>query len=271
MIETKLKILGLKDDEIKTLLFLLTEGPAGAGTIAKKLQLGRPSLYGYLKNLIEKGLVTQSTKNGIKIFSPAPQDTFDLVFENRIQKLKEAKHKIADLFEDLQNKKNWSRPKLQIFEGKEEMRNLAKDFLLYRNTHTQSYWPIKSMIKVLGEEFFRDFNIERVKRNIWVDAIWPENEIINIDTHPFMGAGEEFLREIRKAPSGIHFSMGYWIYENKVAFISSEKSNFGFIVENEEFAQMLRSQFNILWQLSKKQKQSSKEASRAFEKMLKGN
>ncbi len=271
MLKEKIKILGLKDDEVRTFLFLVENGPAIVGVLAKKLNVGRPSLYGYLKNLVALGLVTQSEKNGIKLFSPANPDKIEYVFDKKIQDLTSAKSNINNLFNDLKSKNGWQSPKFQIFEGKEEMRNLAKDFLIYRNTHTQSYWPIKSMIKVLGEEFFRDFNIERVKRNIWVDAIWPENEIINIDTHPFMGAGEEFLREIRKAPSGIHFSMGYWIYENKVAFISSEKSNFGFIVENEEFAQMLRSQFNILWQLSKKQKQSSKEASRAFEKMLKGN
>jgi hypothetical protein len=46
--------------------------------------------------------------------------------------------------------------------------------------------------------------------------------------------------------------MGYWIYENKVAFISSTKEAFGFIVESKEFVEMLSSQFELVWKASKK-------------------
>jgi len=63
--------------------------------------------------------------------------------------------------------------------------------------------------------------------------------------------------------------MGYWIYENKVAFISSKKSNFGFIIENEEYTNMLRSQFKILWQMSKKIKVSEKDSKKYFNEMTK--
>jgi hypothetical protein len=147
------------------------------------------------------------------------------------------------------------------------MRNLAKDFLLYQNTETQSYWPIKAMIEVLGEDFFREFNISRIKRNIWVNAIWPEKQKIDMKKYPFMGAGEEFLREVRIAPVHIDFSLGYWIYENKVAFISSKKSNFGFIIENKEFTDMLRSQFNMMWKASRTVKVSKAESKKLFEKI----
>lgn len=45
--------------------------------------------------------------------------------------------------------------------------------------------------------------------------------------------------------------MGYWIYGNKVAFISSRKESFGFIIESAELATMLRTQFEVLWKASK--------------------
>lgn len=249
--EDKLKILGLKDDESKTLFFLLREGPHPAGAIAKHLNIKRPSLYVYLKNLLASGLITQSTKNGIKIFSPITKEAFELIFDQRIIEIKNTKETFFNTIEEIKKNKTWEKPKIQIFEGPEEMRNLARDFLLYRDIETQSYWPIKSMIEVLGVDFFKDFNQERIKRNIWVNAIWPENQKVSNDKYPFMGAGEEFLREIRIAPKEIDFSMGYWIYENKVAFISSKKSNFGFIIENIELADMLRSQFEAIWQISK--------------------
>ena len=54
------------------------------------------------------------------------------------------------------------------------------------------------------------------------------------------------------APKEVAFSMGYWIYENKVVFISSKKECFGFIIESQEFAEMMSSQHEEIWKISKK-------------------
>ena len=73
----------------------------------------------------------------------------------------------------------------------------------------------------------------------------------DIKKHPYLGVGEEFKREIRVAPREVSFSMGYWMYGNKAAFISSRKESWGFIIESAEFTEMLRTQFEVLWKLSK--------------------
>ncbi|MCH2228689.1 MAG: hypothetical protein MK033_13040 [Candidatus Caenarcaniphilales bacterium] len=83
-------------------------------------------------------------------------------------------------------------------------------------------------------------------------AIWPKLKKVNFKTHPYLGHGKDFLREIRIAPNNIDFSMGYWIYNNKVSFISSRKESFGFIIESTELAHMMLAQFNILWETSAK-------------------
>jgi len=89
-----------------------------------------------------------------------------------------------------------------------------------------------------------------------------------MEKYPFMGSGKEFFREIRIAPKNVEFSMGYWIYENKVVFISSRKSNFGFIVESEEFVEMLRSQWQVVWQMSKPLKVSTQKSQKLYENMM---
>ena len=63
MIDKTLEKLGLKDEEIKTFLYLLENGEQTAGALAKKTGLSRPSLYGFLKKLKESGLVVESQKN----------------------------------------------------------------------------------------------------------------------------------------------------------------------------------------------------------------
>ena len=270
MLNKELENIGLKNEEIKTFIFLLENPNQTVGAIAKKTGLTRPSVYGFLKNLQEKGLVRQSQKTGVKVFAPSPQERIAMVFDDRMKEIAQTKKAVQEAFAVIQKGNNpTSAPRLQIFEGKKEMQHQTKDMLLHRDIEVQSYWPIKKMIEVLGEDFFREFNRERVKRNIYINVVWPKKQTVDMKKHPYMGAGGDFLREIRIAPEEIDFSMGYWIYENKVSIVSSQKSNFGFIIENQEFADMLASQFKVMWKLSKKMDVSEKESEQLFKEMQK--
>lgn len=270
MLDQKLINLGIKEDEIKIFLFLLENGEQTAGKIAVKTGLSRPSIYGFLKNLQEKGLVNQSQKDGIKTFSASSQERIEMVLDEKIKEINDTKGLIQKTFLEIQKGLSaTSVPRFQIFEGKKEVQNILRDILLYKNIEAKAYIPIKLVIEVFGEDFFKQFNIERVKRNIYIDVIWPEKHIVDMEEFPYMGTGEPFLREIRIAPEGIDFSMGYWIYENKVACISSPKDNFGFILESKEFADMVASQFKVIWEISKKIEIEDKDSERLFKEMNK--
>ena len=65
-------------------------------------------------------------------------------------------------------------------------------------------------------------------------------------------ANENLKREVRLAPAGIDFSLGYSVYGQTVRFISSSQENFGFLVESSELAEMMKSQFGVIWDQSKK-------------------
>lgn len=67
-----------------------------------------------------------------------------------------------------------------------------------------------------------------------------------IKTHPYLGVGEKFKREIRTAPPEVNLTMRYWIYGNKIAFLSSRKESFGYIIDSSELAEMLLSQFEMV-------------------------
>ena len=259
MIDKDLEKFGLRSEEIKTFLFLIENGSQPVGKMAKKTGVSRPSIYGFLKKLQDKGLIIESQKDGLKSFSVSPEEKINMVLDEQIKEIEETKATLKKAFKEIQRGNvPIIGPRLQLFEGKKELQFILKDMLLYKNMETKAYWPIKSMIEVLGEDFFKQFNKERIKHNIYTRAIWPEKQVVDIKKHPYLGVSEDFLREIRMAPKEIDFSMGYWIYENKVAFISSKKETFGFILEGKEFAQMLSSQFEIIWRLSKEIKVNPK-------------
>lgn len=251
VIDKTLEKLGLRDEEIKTFLFLLENGEQTAGNLAKKTGLSRPSLYGFLKKLQSNGLVVESLKDGVKTFLAVSKEKIEALLDQRIEELSKSKSDIEKLFATMQTDKVTTSPRFQFFEGKDGVQYVLRDILLYRDIKTRSYWPIKAIIDLVSGDFFSQLNKERIKRRIYVQAIWPENQKVDIKEHPYMGSSEKFFREIRMAPKDIDFSMGYWIYENKVAFVSSKKECFGFIVESKEFAEMMTSQHEAIWKLSK--------------------
>jgi hypothetical protein len=143
-----------------------------------------------------------------------------------------------------------AKPKLQLFEGKQELQQMMKDLLLYRDIVVRALWPIETINKLLTAEFMAEFHKKRAERNITLNVIWPAGQLLEIKKHSFLKDATQ-KRQARYAPVGIDFPLGYSIYGNTVRFISSSRENFGFLVESAELSTMMKSQWEIIWKLSK--------------------
>jgi HTH-type transcriptional regulator, sugar sensing transcriptional regulator len=217
------------------------------------MSIPRSSLYGFLYNLAASGLVVQTKVHDTKMWQAVSPEKISAVFDKKMSDFEIAKSQFEKILATLKNKysKDIITPRFLYFEGVEGLKNIFRDGLMYRDIATQSFWPIKDMLDSLGPEFFIGFNKKRIQRGIRLQIIWPENERVSFERYPFLGVGKKHLRDIRISPKGISCTMGYWAYENKVAFISSKKESFGFIVESRELRQMMKTQFDILWKMSK--------------------
>ncbi len=254
MLESVFASLGLEAEESKVYTFLLETGPITAGAIARKLGVPRSSVYGFLKELQKHNLVVESQRRGVKIFSAENPEKINLLFRQKQESLAKSQDLFKSLIPSLSSKKSTRllKPKIQIFEGKEGLQAALKDMLLYYDMETQALWPIKAMVEILSPDFFRYLNKERIKNNLFTRAIWPLSQTVDIANHPYLGVGEKFKREIRLAPKNMDFSMGYWIYGNRIVFISSVNESFGFIIESAELAETMKAQFELIWNQSTK-------------------
>jgi HTH-type transcriptional regulator, sugar sensing transcriptional regulator len=255
-IKTLLKQFDCNEDEISIFGTLLNSGEQTVASIAKNTSTKRTTVYGIITRLLQKNLIEEIHKNSVKTYRTIDKEKLKKNLDNKIDNLKNIKDNVDILMTSLSGTKTM-KPELKFFEGKEGVQFVLNDLIIRKNIETETFWPIEKMLKILGKDYFKFLNRERIKRNIYTRAIWPEKQIIDTKTHPYMGSGEEFLREIRIAPKQIDFSMGYWIYENNVAFISSEKEVYAFIIKSEEFADMLRKQWELVWSLSKPLKQKA--------------
>jgi hypothetical protein len=82
------------------------------------------------------------------------------------------------------------------------------------------------------------------------------------DVHPFWSNSQADLRILRYAPENFRFSMTTYVYDDKVALISSRKENFAMTIESAEFAAMQTGLFETLWAVSHPAASTEKRASR---------
>lgn len=250
-IKELLSLFDLREIEIELYEKLFYGGMMSASELAKQANISRTSVYDLLERLIKAGLVAESLKSGMKMFLVQPPEKINLLLEEKEKAIVSAKDKIEDLKKDYDNNHKLIKPRLQIFEGRDELQQMMKDMLLYHDITVRAFWPLKNMIILLGPKFYAKFHEQRAARNIKIQVIWPKDQVSLIKQFPFLTAKPEFKREMRIAPVDIDFSLGYAIYGNTVRFISSSKENFGFLVESSELAEMMKSQFTIIWQQSK--------------------
>jgi DNA-binding transcriptional ArsR family regulator len=248
-----LQLLQLRPDEVRIYCAIVEGGPQTARALSRSLGLVRTSLYGTLQRLQALGLLTASRQRGVSLFAAQDPDAIGLLLEERRVALERGQQAYASLLPQLraQRASQLLRPTFHLIEGEEGMRAILKDMLLYRDLRTEAFWPIRQMLDVLSPAFFRYLNQLRVENHLYTRAIWPQSQAVDIVRYPYLGTGEAFQREIRLAPEGVDCTMGYWIYGQKVVFLSSRKEAFGFTVESAELVGMMRAQFEVLWQQSK--------------------
>lgn len=253
MIEKILLQLDLNEEEIRIYLSLLEYGGDTAGNISKKTGLKRSTLYGVLQKMTGKGAIKRTLKHGVRYFSAESPETLYTQFSKKLGYLQQAQsdfHNLLPQLNQLSKEKNF-KPQVEIFDGINAVQNIMQDVLLYRDLEIFTLWPIKPMIDMLSSEYFRWHNTQRIENNLFIKAIWPNTQAVSIEEHPYMGHGGKHLREIRVIDGEINAQMGYWIYGNKIMFLSSHREAFGFIIESADMVQLQKDQWQILWDKSK--------------------
>jgi len=224
MLDTIFVNFGLKREHSDAYLALLENGIMPAGNLVKHLNIPRTTLYGLLNDLAQNGLVLQSEKNNIKLWQAVAPEIIKTILNDKINALENTRTGFESMLESLKKsqKMDFVSPKFHYYEGVEEMKMMLKDVLLYNDLKTELCWPVKDIIKIVGEEFLNEFNKKRIRGNVYIKVIWPLDKSGDIEKDIFLAPGKEVKREVRIAPDGIDFSMGYWAYGNKVMFMSSK-------------------------------------------------
>jgi HTH-type transcriptional regulator, sugar sensing transcriptional regulator len=247
-IKSVLTDIGIVPAAQEVYIALLEEGDATARVVAHRTGITRTSVYDHIKTLSAYGLVTERLIEGAATFAISDVRRLSALLDDRIDRLASRKQALEKNLASLIRKSASVQPKIRYFEGEEGAKQLLKDILWYDDIPLSLYWPYEQMLNLLGAKFLLWFNERRLARNIPIKTIWAAEK--SKKTASIFDDGADVERRYlsqKNAPT-----MGYVIYDRKVAFISSGKESFGFIVESEEFTALQRMQFETLWAVARK-------------------
>lgn len=255
MIKKVLKEIGISEMESNTLILLLSE-PEGLSVLrlSKKLNLPRTTIYGHIESLTKKSLVKKGVTERGAVFYAENTETISSLFDEKKKNIDEAKKEFEKIAISKFNNQNYG-PKFTVYDRPDAAEAIFRDILRSRPKRTCWFWPVGEMVKTVPEDAFVFFQIERAKRKINLDVLWPEKRSVDLKKHLYLTPEKESLRNIKILPKEIDHMMGYGIYGNKVAFISSKRENYGFIIDSKELSETLQNQFDYFWEISKKHKE----------------
>jgi sugar-specific transcriptional regulator TrmB len=245
-IESKNKLISLGLTERQAIVYVrsLELDTFSVSELAGRAGIKRPTCYLVLDELLEKGLVSVvpgSKKVKYKAESPEilkKQAETQMVIAQRLS---------GDLLKVFRQKTDG--PTMRYFSGQKAVQGIFDDVLKVKSREYLYIGSGKDVIDTVGKDYIDQWLKLRVEKNITAKSIRMKNTEVMEDIYQ-----TNIMRELRIAPEGIHITETIFIYDNKVAIISTPQENFGFIVESKEFSNTMRGLFSALWLVSEVRK-----------------
>lgn len=240
-----LEQLGLEKKEAQIYLYLLTNGPSSPTEIANATGIKRPNIYGHVKILEQQGLIHYQLINKRKRIAAAAPSKLAELLQEKLQLAKLIIPKLA------RGTESGFKSKITFYQGKRAMINLFNEALEMKGRELLGFWSAKDMDKILDKKTIERFIVKRLKKGIALKTLHPieKESFYSDEIHTEKG---KRLTQIAYTPDKYTFSLSMQIYDDTVAFYSSQKESYGFKVESREFTQVMRVLYEIAWEHSGK-------------------
>lgn len=250
-IERVLIDLGLHETEVRFYLAALELGQAPMRDVAAKAGISRTNAYDVFARLLEQRLVSQvpgSSNRSMAIVAEAPERILEIVEERR-RKLEFVMPELRTL-----HNRSASKPKVRFHQGFDGIQTVLDETNASRSKQLLGILSMRDLYDVPGRAWMDDLVKRRIEAGVFLRVIRsPAN-----DLHELWPESETDLRALRYAPSDFVFTMTTYIFDDKVALISSRRENFAMTIESEEFAAMQTHFFEVLWAASQPDRSSAR-------------
>lgn len=237
-LKQSLKQLDLADKKADVWLACLELGSATVIEIAKKANIKRTTAYDILLDLIQRGLVSETSKGKKRLFVGEDPEKIKKDLQRKEQMFSE----VLPMLKSVYNVRG-VKPKIRFYEGIEGLKETYSDTLKY--TGEMLAFASEDVVKILGTDWTAAYIKKRVKNELRVRAIMPASVIISKD---YYAKDPEHLRASKLIdPKKYPFSMEINIYGHSKVSLMSSKEQLGLVIESTEIYNTMKLIFELIW------------------------
>lgn len=239
--EDKLAKIGITGKLFKLYLAAVELGEAPVQEVAARAGLARTTAYDVLERLEREELIRIEERQGRRYV--VAEDPVGM-----LQRLELRRQVIGDLMPQIRSLYNRAKgkPQIRFYEGEEGVRTVLWDTLNCQSGMLRGILSMGELIEAPGLEEMDAYIAERLKRGIHLRVLRSRSK----DTERIWPSTAEDLRELRYAPDDAVLGVTQYVYDDKVAIISSKRENYGLVIESEDFAKLQHVLFETLWSVS---------------------
>lgn len=235
--------LGFSEIEAKVYLACLEINGGQVSIIAKKAHIERVSCYYILEKLIQKGLISQYTKNNVKYFSPEPPQQVLTLAQEKVNIAK-------SLMPELLSRANIFsfKPKIRFYEGREGIERVFNQSLQAK-TEIVGYSNLELMI-AFAPNFFQEYMSKKLEKNIKTRYLSPNtvSSVEIIKKYLPKEYDHNLIEILLVNKDHFLFETEILIFDHYTEIVSlHENELLGLIVESPAFARSMKAVFNLAW------------------------
>ncbi len=228
--------LGLTNEESKIYLACLEINGGPVSNIARKGGVNRVSCYHTLENLLEKKLLSQYNKNGVRCFAPEPPEQVLKRAEEQVNIAKSLLPELKSLASSLAFK-----PKIRFYEGQDGVEKVFTESLQAKG-EILGYTNLKN-VTTFFPKFFENYTHAKIKKGIKTRYLSPTTVESVRALDPFLpkNADPNLIEILLVNRDQFLFENEVLIFNNSVGIVSLNHDELlGLIVESPTFARTMK-------------------------------
>ncbi|NQT50207.1 hypothetical protein HQ571_05920 [Candidatus Kuenenbacteria bacterium] len=232
-----LKTLGIDQKQAQVYLACLELGSATIQELAEKSKVKRTSIYNFLEEIKDLGLVTE-VKEGRKLLLVAENP--EIVLKRAQRRLELVQAELPEFLSIYNSPAN--KPKVRFYQGIDGLQKAYSDYAV-QDGKIYAFTDFEKMFETLPEDFLWAAGPKaRIKSNTFFYSIGkdgPRGRMVQ-------SKDKEELRQT-KLVKDIKFETEINIYSNKISLISFKKPYAAVIIEDQAIAQTMKSIWQLVW------------------------
>jgi sugar-specific transcriptional regulator TrmB len=250
MIADLLQNFGLSPEVASTYAELIQRGPLSAQQLSDRLGLPRTTIYGYLSELLQRGLVSREENSSRSVFAPLNPGKLLGVIEDTRATLRTQEDGFAKIIREFENSRGGDLPQYPIIQHYRGKKQIEQMLYALQPEWRRSYERL-GMFTMWG---YQDHTfVEQYSR--WHTHAWQtrsSDEEIRLFSNR-EGASQQKnakieRREIRVLPNNAELTTSLWIHGDYIVLaMTRSKPHYAVVVVDPILSANMRLVFQLLW------------------------